>query len=149
MTPAKADLHAVHAVFNKQPRARQLAGDVKSINVLMQLAPSSQSGGPTWYYLHTGELSSAVKEAAKRCGDVAAAQRAMADEIKQLSIPPGDRQNLVAALNAEAASWDARGAAWVATGKPNVPGAVNEISGHLRDAVDAAKQVKAYLNGDD
>jgi hypothetical protein len=148
MTPTKSDLQAVHAVFNKQPRARQIEGDLKSINVLMQLTPSSQSGGPTWYYLETGELGSAVKEAARRCRDVATSQRAMADEIKQLSIPADDRQNLVAALNAEAASWDARGAAWVANGKPNVAAAVNVIGGHLRDAVDAAKKVQAYLNGD-
>jgi hypothetical protein len=148
MTPLKADLQAVRAVFNKQPRARQLEADVNSINVLMQLTPSSQSGGPTWYYLDSGKLGSAVKEAAMRCGDVATAQRAMSDEIRQLSIPAGDRQNLVAALKAEAASWDARGAAWVAAGKPDVSAAVNVISGHLRDAVDAAKQVKAYLQGD-
>jgi hypothetical protein len=148
MNPAKADIQAVHAVLNKQPRARQLEADLKSINVLMQLTFSSQSGGPTWVYLHTGEPSSGVKEAARRCGSIAAAQRAMAAEIKQLSIPTGDRQSLVAAITAEAASWDARGATWAAKRKPDVTAAVDEISGHVRDAVAAAKPVKAYLQGD-
>jgi hypothetical protein len=147
MNPAKADIQAVHAVLNKQPRARQLEADLKSINVLMQLTPTSQNAGPTWVYLHTGGPSSGVQEAAKRCGAIAAAQRAIADEIKQLPIPAADRQNLVAAITAEAASWDARGSTWAAKSKPDVTAAVNEISGHVRDAVAAATPVKAYLQG--
>jgi hypothetical protein len=145
--PARADLESVHAVLNKQPRKRQITDNYKSIDVLMQIAPSSTGNGPDWFYLDSGDLTASVIAAAKLARQIATRLQDMAGEIGQLSIPADDRRNLVAALNAQAASWDARAASWVTTGKPQVSATVSEITGHQREAFDAAHKVRAYLNG--
>jgi hypothetical protein len=146
--PSDQDVKAVRAVLHQQPRLRQLEADLKSIDVLMRVASSSEVQGPAWFYLASGELSSSVKEAARRCHAVAATQLAVADDLHRLSIPQDDRQNLVTLFRSDAAAWDARGTAWAAPGKPDVGAITRQIAAHQRDALAAAKQVKAYLRDD-
>jgi hypothetical protein len=151
--PTQEQIKAVRGVLYKRSRVRAIRDSVSSIDVLLGLAPSTQTGsGPAWIIPATGKLDPAVLAAAGYARRIAADLREMSSEIGKLSLPSSDQNNLMGALEAQAAAWAQRAAAWVQTTRPSaqqIKTTVTAISNHERDATDAAKKVRVYLSGDD
>jgi hypothetical protein len=148
MTPTAAQIEAVQAVLYDPARLNQIQDDTNSISVLLGIDNGNQAALHNWYVLSTRSLTAGKLEAAKRCHSIANTLLAMSTDIGKLSLNNADRQHLMSALQAQAASWQARGNAWGAQGKLAAPDTVAaKISGHLRSAVLEAQHVKAYLKG--
>jgi hypothetical protein len=147
--PTKQQIKAVRAVLYKRSRLRQIYGNYRSIDVLLQIAPTSVNDGPNWVIQHTGEVDPSVLDAAQRARQIASAMQSMASELGSVSLPGDDRQNLVAALNAQAAAWTARAGAWSVPNANGASAAVATIAAHEGAARDAASKVREYLQTND
>jgi hypothetical protein len=148
-SPTKLQIKAVRAVLYERSRLRQISENYRSIDVLLEIAPTSVNDGPNWVIQATGKVDPSVLEAAQRARQIASAMQSMAGELGGLSLPGDDRQNLVAALNAQAAAWTARAGAWSVPNANGASAAVTTIAAHESAARDAAGKVREYLQTND
>ncbi len=144
--PTAAQIKAVRKVMYDRSRIGRIKADLSSISVLLNLENQNPDSVVTWYIPATGALSPGVVEAAQRCRAIAATLLAMRKDLAHVPVPQSDRSHLLALLAAQAASWQARAAAWAASGQPGDTDAlVASISGHLRSALDESAHVRPYL----
>ena len=134
---------AVRTVLFKRGRFRQLAADLRSIEVLMSLGDDATTA-PN-FLLANGAPSSNVARAVQRCRRIADAYRDMRSEVPDLDLPSTAKTKLRLALGEEAASWDARADVWEATGRGDPTADVETIQVHVRAALSAARSVRSYL----
>jgi hypothetical protein len=144
--PTPKQIAAVRRVLYEPARIRQMRSDLSSISVLLNLENQNPSEIVTWYVPATGELSPGIVEAAARCRRIAATVRAIRSELAKLEFDQVDKRHLLRALDAQAASWQARADGWAAPGQPgDVDALVTTVAGHLRTAFAEAAHVKPYL----
>ena len=154
--PSAAQIAALHAALYKRDRIRALSEHSESITTLMNLNPTAHlqsndirgpaGSGPTWFLKATGALSTSVAEAAQRCESIATVLLEIRDDVRGVDFPAADKQHLLNAIGAEAASWSARGRAWGASKAPaSVDSAVAPIDAHLTTAATEIAHVEHYL----
>jgi hypothetical protein len=153
--PTKSEIRAVHKALYHRDRLAKLEHLAREITRLMNLDPETPladddvrnppGSGPLWFLPATGEVDPHVLDAANACDTVATTLRAIRHEVGHVSFPAGDKQHLMASLDAEATSWTVRGAMWRAPDKPDVEAFVSDISKHVDRAISEAKHVTAYL----
>ncbi len=144
--PSKEQVRAVRDVIYDRQRLRQLAADAGSIDVIMNINnPNEPDGAPVWTIAATGDPSSAVLEAIRRCRRIAAQLREMRDDLNGVDIPGEDRSSLRDGLKELAAVWDTTADVWEAPGSPEVETAVESIESHREQAGRALRGVRRYL----
>jgi hypothetical protein len=150
-----ARIAAVQKVLYDPDRLRRLEGDLVTIDVMMNLDPSTPlqtndirgfaGSGPDWWIRGTGAPDPGVVEAVRRCDAVAARFLAIRAELGSVAFPAADKAHLRLALAELAASWTARGRAWRAGPGQNVEADVRAIERHLRASTVAFRKVRKYL----
>jgi hypothetical protein len=144
--PTPAQIKSVRRILYDPHRVRQMRDDASSISVLLNLENQNPSSTFSWYIPATGALAQEVVEAAQRCRRIATTLLSIRKDLAHVSVPETDRKHLMAALQAQAASWQARANAWAATGQPaDTDTLVASISGHVRTALAQAQHVQPYL----
>jgi hypothetical protein len=149
-----AEIAALRKVLYDPERNREFRTHLSSIDVLMNLSRRGRvapkgvgvpGGGPTWFIPSTGAVNASVREAAARCRKIAVLIRETRRELAGVSFDATDKRDLLAALDAQAESWEARGAVWAAPGKPNVAADAKRVSGPEGEAYRRYQRVRDYL----
>jgi hypothetical protein len=144
--PTPAEIRAVRTVLYEPSRVRQMKDDASSISVLLNLENQNPNSIFSWYVPATGALSPEVVEAARRCRRIAATILAIHNDLAHVAFNASDKKHLLAAVQAQAASWQARASAWSAPGKPaDVDSLVASISGPMQTARNEAQHIRPYL----
>lgn len=102
-------------------RLRRLYQHASSIDVLMNTDPGRAldpddtrvrgGDGPNWVIPATGEINSAVLEAARRCDEIASIFLAIRRNLARVNFDRSDKRHLRAGLASQAYAWRARGRA--------------------------------------
>ncbi len=154
--PTDKQIHELHRALYKRKRLKKLSDLVQETALLMNLDPTQElppddvrnppGSGPQWFYPDTGAVDSNVLAAAQNCSEISKTLRAIRSDVADVSFPEADKKHVLAALDAEAASWSARGKAWGAAGPPaDVEATVATVSKHVSTSLAEAKQVRHYL----
>jgi hypothetical protein len=145
--PTHAQIRAVQKVLYNHARMQKLEANFTSAANLMN--PTDQFGnplGPTWYYPDGSGYDKLVTQAAGYADQVASILYAISGDLRAVKFPAQDKQHLRNALNAEAASWRARAAAWRDPNPPaDVQATVDGIDGHLQTMANNVQHVQRYL----
>lgn len=154
-TPTHEQLKSLHRALYKPGRLQHLQTLQRNIAVLMNLNPATElptndirnpaGSGPTWFVPATGAIDPGVLEAADDCDKIAQTLMAIHDDVAGTDFPDDLRAHVTASLNAEAASWTARGAFWRDPAPPDVEAVVAGIEAHLKIAAAEAKPIGKYL----
>jgi hypothetical protein len=153
--PSKSQIKAVRKALYQRDRLGKLNDLARNISVLMNFNPATElpindvrnpaGSGPTWFVPATGAVDPGVLEAANDCDTIAATLMAIRHDVGQVSFPSSDKQHLMASLQAEATSWNVRGAMWRSPTAPDVEAFTKEIGGHVATAISEAEHVAVYL----
>lgn len=153
--PTKAQIHAVQKALYEPTRLEHMRhlrmeiGRTMNFNQEVQLPPTDVrypgGSGPQWFYPDTGKVDDLVLQGANLCDEMAQALLAVRAAVGKVDFPASDKHHMMAGIQAEAASWSARGRAWRAASKPNVDALVAEISGHLETGIAEAAHVQHYF----
>jgi hypothetical protein len=153
--PTKAQVHAVQKALYEPARLkhmRQLRMEISlamNLNQEAQLPPTDvrypAGSGPQWFYPDTGDVDDLVLQGAHLCDQMAHALLAIRADVAKIDFPASDKHHMMAGIQAEAASWSARGRAWRAASKPDVEALVAGISGHLQTGIAEAAHVQHYF----
>lgn len=153
---SKREIKAVRRVLYDRKRLREMLGEIRSIDVLMNTNPNlalpaddirvSAGAGPVWFVLATGEIDPGVLEAARRTKRVAQLLRETRRELKDVDFDPDDRRELRKALDEQAKAMIVRADAWSTKGGDDPRAAAAKINRHDAEALRSYGKVSAYLD---
>jgi hypothetical protein len=155
--PTDDEIHAVRKVLYAPARLKTIAEAMLNMSKVMNLDANKllpptdvrypAGSGPQWYYPDTGGLDINITQGAKHAREVAAGILAIRSAISHVAFPQTDKQNLMTALQEEAAVWTTRATLWTDPQPPSDPvSAAAGVQSHLTACARArAKCHPAYF----
>jgi hypothetical protein len=155
--PTHHQIDAVRKAIRDPDIKAKLKVAMRNLTRAMNLDPTAElqpndvrdpaGSGPQWYYPDGAGLDKQVSDGAKSCDQIAALLLQIRDMVAHVTFPPGDKKHLTASIEAEAASWTARGRAWRSPTPPgDAKSATASVAKHIATCVSERTQVnKVYF----